>query len=265
VSRLLGRYDAPALARLFGEAGVVRALEERGFTDVGVVVESSGRALPHVALFGAKAGTRWRLLDAILIEAVATAEELGCLGSTLDRPLRLLVIAWLSEADPTREFTAERLRLPLQRHPGLGVLRRAFGVVVRMARELGKDAVANRPKFFHDAVIFHRSRLFLFLDGREQGRFEALARDLGGLSLADASLTFMGGGVRDAGGAVVAWQPGIQAFPISAAATAHFHSPEYAAAVARGFEGARFTWDAATLDRTRATLAERLPREPRLP
>jgi hypothetical protein len=256
VARILGRYDAAALRRLFAEALVLRALEERGFADLEVAIESEGLALPHVVVLGAKGGPRRRLIDAVVVEASVAAAQLARLGAGFERELSLLVVSWLREQDPTRSFSAERPALPLQAHPGLGVLRRAFAVVLRIARELGKDGVGNRPKLFHDAWIFFRSRMFLFLDGCEQGRFEALVRDLRPLALGDASLALVNGCVRDAAGVPVVWQPGLQVFPLSPAATAYFNAPEYAAAVARGFAESRFVCDPAALAATRALLAE---------
>ena len=48
----LGRYDAPALQRLFEAGGVVEMLQVRGFDNLEIAVESAGRALPHVLLSG---------------------------------------------------------------------------------------------------------------------------------------------------------------------------------------------------------------------
>jgi hypothetical protein len=128
-----------------------------------------------------------------------------------------------------------------------------------MARELGKDGVACVPKFYHDAALFHRSRLFLFLDGIEQGRFEALTRDLTALPLSDASLAVAGGCVRDREGDALDWRPGLQVLPLSAVLAAYFHSSLYAAHVARGFAQS-FTWDGAAIASTRAALSLDEPR-----
>ena len=249
-ARLLGRYDAATLRTLFADAGVLRILEDRGFTDLEVAVDGTGSTVSHALLFGRKDGDRYELIDAILVEATIPPPLLTP-GTGLDRGLDLAVVYWLRQEDPTRPFVDSRPALPLQRHPGLGVLRRAFRVAVQMAGALGKDGVGNLPKFFHDAVIFFHSRLFLFLDGEEQGRLEALVRDLSPLSLGDASIAIIGGCVRDARGAVVQWRPGIQVFPISAALTAYFHSPEYAAAVAHGLAEGRFTYSVEELEQAR--------------
>ena len=251
---VLGRYDASAMRGLFEEAGVLGALAERGFTAIEVLVDAADRAPSHTLLFGCKDGVRFQLLDAIVVEATIEADFFAARGYPTERPIELAVVYWLREEDPTAAFSAGRPALPLQRHPGLGILRRAFRVIVRMAGELGKDGVASMPKLFHDAVIFFRSRLFLFLDGADQGRFEALVRDLRPLPLGDASVALVGGCVRDMAGAVVPWAPGFMVFPLSATLTGYLHSPEYTAQVERGLEQCRFTWDPAAVARARVTV-----------
>lgn len=257
---VLDRYNAAAIHGRLADAGVLRVLEERGFTALRVAVETvAGAPVPHVRLYGRKGGVRHLLLDAILLQTSIPPEFFARRGYTMERPMNLLVVYWLQEEDPTAAFSPDRPALPLQRHPGLGVLRRAFTAVVGMARHLGKDGVASLPKFFHDAAIFFHSRLFLFLDPVEQGRFEALARDLGALPLGDASLAIVGGCVRDADERITRWQPGFLILPLSQAFAAYFHAPDYAAAAADAFAGARFRCDAAGLAEIRATLGDVRP------
>ncbi|MBI5505705.1 MAG: hypothetical protein HY899_12970 [Deltaproteobacteria bacterium] len=249
--RVLGRYDEDDLLRMFTEAGAIAAVERRGFSRVGFELDGSSGALVHARLLASKHGDRYPLLDACLTELSLAPDQPTARGFAVDAPVELVVVYWLREQDPTVEFDALHSRLPLQEHPGLGLLRRAFRVAVRIGREMGKDGIAALPKFFHDAAIFYRSRLFLFLDPREQGRLEALIRDLGGLSLADATLAFLADAVRDADGAVVRWSPTLQVLPISPTLVDAFHSQAYQAANAQAFETARFTWDAEALANAR--------------
>jgi len=237
---LLDHYDGPAIRRLFEEAGILSALERKGFAQLEVRVDIAGCALPHVLLFGRKNGERCQLLDACVGQAVVRPAFFAARGYAIESPIEVAVVHWLREEDPTAGFSAARPALPLQEHPGLGVLRSTFRVIARIAAELQKDGVVSVPKFFHDAVIFYRSRLFLFLDGAEQGRFEALLRDLSHLCLGDASLALAAGRVRDSEDAVAAWTPGYQVFPLSASLSGYFHSPEYAAQVAAALERWRF-------------------------
>jgi hypothetical protein len=240
MNKVLERFDATAIRERFEDAGVLSALEQKGFGDFELIVESAGLVLPHALLFACKDGRRFLLLDACVGEAVVRPDFFQRRGYTMDRPVEFAVVHWVREQDPSARFTAQRPQLPLQQHPGLGVLRRVFRVVAGIAQEIGKDGVMSVPKFFHDAVIFFRSRLFLFLDPAEQGRLEALQRDLRILSLGDASLALAGGCVRDAEGTVLRWAPGYQVFPISARVTAYFHSPQYGAQVGAALNRSRF-------------------------
>jgi hypothetical protein len=256
IDKVLDRYDATTLRRLFEEAGVVGALERKGFTDLEVVVEGAGRALPHALLFGHKAGAQLLLLDACVGEATVQPAFFARRDYLMERPIELAVVHWVREEDPTAAFATDRPPLPLQDHPGLGVLRLAFRVIVRIATDLGKDGVGSVPKFYHDAAIFLHSRLFLFLDGREQGRFEALARDLRHLRLGDASLAVLSGAVRDAHGLVAEWMPGYQVLPLSPSLTAYFHSGQYTARVSDGLSQWSFTVDASYLQTPGITAAQ---------
>jgi hypothetical protein len=261
VSLLFGRYDGAALGHFLEEAGVLESLRAKGFRDFTVAVEDGRQGLSHIAVRAHKGGGRHLLLDACLRRVAVSPDAVRRAGLALDGPFDLLLVYWVRAEDPTADFAPARPRLPLQNHPGLGVLRRAFRVAVRIGTELGVDGVASQPKFFHDAVIFHRSRLFLFLDGGEQGRFEALERDLDDLPLRDASMAVAGWCVRDADGRVVHWQPGYQVFPVSTRLTAHFHAPAYAGAVAAARAAHCFRVDAAALAAVRAQLFDPAPSE----
>ena len=64
------------------------------------------------------------------------------------------------------------------------------------------------PEYFHNAVFY--SPAFRFLSPREQGRFDALRRDLQDLPVAEASAAVSAGRVTRpvAGGNGFAWRPG---------------------------------------------------------
>ncbi|HSD10137.1 MAG TPA: hypothetical protein VLF14_04085 [Candidatus Binatia bacterium] len=258
-AKLLGRYGAVELRERLCEAGVLAALEAKGFSGFEVAIDTRTHALPSAFVFARSGGERHLLLEASVGEMSIGADFFAERGFPVHRPLTFVLVYWVREEDPTRRSSPARPLLPLQRHPGLGVLRRAFRVVTSMAADLGKDGVASIPKFFHDAALFFHSRLFLFLDGAEQGRFEALLRDLAALPLGDASLAVAAGCVRSRGGEAALWSPGPQAFPLSEALAAYFHSPTYAAAVARGLEESVFACEVDGLARAREMLSASMP------
>jgi hypothetical protein len=252
---LLGRYRESDLLDKFAEAGVLSAVRRRGFEDITLDFDLDIGVLPHVRLHGRRRGESHLLLDACLSEVRMGEADAARCGYGGAPPIDLLVVYWLRQQDPTAAFEDDKPRLPLQDHPGLGVLRRAFRVVLSIAEELGKHGVAALPKFFHDASIFWHSRLFLFLDPSQQGRFEALVRDLASLPLADASLAVAGGAVRDEEGVPVQWHLGFQVMPLACPLTDWFHSPAYQEACRAHFEASRFAVDKGALESARRVFA----------
>lgn len=248
---LLGRYREEDLLAMFNEAGVITAVEKRGYSNLDFTFETTSGPLTHARLRGTRDGLRHLLLDTCLSEVSLDAGNASRCGYDGPLPVDLVVVYWLREQDPAAAFDPSHPRLPLQEHPGLGVLRRAFRVALAIAKDLGKHGIAALPKFFHDASIFWSSRLFLFLDAREQGRFEALARDLASLSLTDASLALAGGAVRATDGRSVHWQPGFQVMPLTPPLTDWFHSPVWQETCRREADASRFVLDTALLEKAR--------------
>jgi len=257
-ARLLGRYSESDLLAMFADAGVLASIAARGFHDATVEFDASLGPLTHTRLLAAKEDRRHLLLDTCLTELRFDAEQRLACGYTGEAPLDVVVVYWLREQDPTASFDPAHERLPLQEHPGLGVLKLAFRVALQIARDLDKQGIAALPKFFHDAAIFYRSRLFLFLDPREQGRFEALLRDLSSLSLRDATLALLGSAIRDDHATVVGWQPGLQVMPLSPELTGYFHANDYQVECRRTFESSRFVVDAQALLAARAVFERSL-------
>lgn len=225
---VLGRWDGDALLAMLADAGATDEVAARGYTDLAFDVDPGDGALVHARLHGTKEGRRHLLVDACLSRVRVDEDDRGRCRYLGPVPIELVVVYWFREQDPTATFDAAHARLPLQEHPGLGVLGRMAAVAARMAGELGCDGVAALPKFFHDAVLFHRSRLFLFLDPGEQGRFDALRRDLASLPLPDRTLALGGGAVKDETGATAPWQAGLQVMALSPPLRAWFASPSYA-------------------------------------
>jgi hypothetical protein len=206
----LGRFDEAALLSELGREGILQGLAARGYDEVRL--RTSMEAGEHRLRIRPR-GSRVSLVDLRLAERTHVVADEAARAQGLEL-LSVLDNAWLSLQDPRASFTAERPRLPGQRWPGLGLSRAFYGLLSRWAREWGKDAVFATPEYFHNAVFY--SRGFRFLSAGEQGRFEALRRDLGGLRLADASAAVEEGRVLDlASGRPFAWRPGPMAAPLA--------------------------------------------------
>jgi len=106
--------------------------------------------------------------------------------------------------DPRARFSAERPQLPGQDVPGLGLAQESSELLVRMAVRLGLSGLVFRPAAYHLAWA-GRGQL-RFLDPARQGRFEALAEALAGMTLLDATRAVMEGRVL-MNGEPYAWEP----------------------------------------------------------
>jgi hypothetical protein len=228
--RFLGRFDAAGLRAEVDGSGMLSRLTALGYGEP--VIRSLRQGSEHRLLIHAAADGQvlHSLVELRLTEATAVLEE-----PLLQQPglgvLSLLCVHWLSLQHPAGAFTPERPRLPGQRHPGLGLGKRLYERVHGWAQRWGKDALLNSPEYFHNAVFY--AGLFRFLAVRDQGRFEALRRDLRGLHVADASRALVEGRViEEPAGIPFVWEPGEMVAPITPALRAAMETPRYLEAIA---------------------------------
>jgi hypothetical protein len=233
-ARYLGRFSLPAICAELDQAGVLPALRTRGYDpSVRVRVEESEHRLLVTSATGGEI-----LVDLRMSEGALPVTEPGLRSSGLE-VLSVLVVEWLSLQDPRAVFTRERPRLPGQTHPGLGLGRQLYSRVLGWAAAWGKDGLVNVPAFFHNAKFY--APPFAFLSPGEQGRFEALCRDLVGHPIAEASAALEAGRVLDvATGEPVTWSPGDMLAALSPPLRGYLAMPEYSRAVAAARDGHRF-------------------------
>jgi hypothetical protein len=229
----LGRLTDDGLRAELAAAGIPAFLATRGFPDIRVgtdLAEGEHRLRIDAADDGAL------LVELRLAEmAIPLPAALRGVGP---EALHVLAVLWAALQNPRASFTPDRPRLPGQDHPGLGIGRRLYELLRGWAGALGKDALLNVPEHYHNALFYEAP--FRFLDPTEQGRFEALRRDLAGLGVADASFAIEQGRVRDEGDRTYAWDPGAMVAPITPALAAVVASAPYLEAVEAAREAARF-------------------------
>ena len=236
-SRLfLGRFDEAALRRELEREDILRGLAARGYDQVGL--RTSFESGEHRLRVRPRGG-RTSLVDLRLVETTMVVTEEVIRRGGLE-VLSVLFNSWLSLQDPRASFTAERPRLPGQRFASLGLARPFYTLLARWAREWGKDAVLATPEYYHNAVFY--SPAFRFLSPQEQGRFEALRRDLSGLPVAQASAAVAEGRVRDLSvGQSLAWLPGLMVSAVSEQLTRALDGEDYRRAAFEALAEARFT------------------------
>lgn len=231
----LGRFGLADIRRELAEAGVLSALRERGYPDPRIHIEAGDGE--HRLIVAPTEGEE-SLIDLRMSEGTLPVTEPALRARGVEM-LSALVVGWLALQDPRASFTAERPRLPGQTHPGLGLGRHLYTRVLGWASSWGKDALVNVPAYFHNARFY--APPFSFLSAAEQGRFEALVRDLGPLAVAAASAAIDEGRVIEKpSGQVVRWIPGDMLAPLSTAVRDYVGSSEYLGAVAAARAGRRF-------------------------
>jgi acetoin utilization deacetylase AcuC-like enzyme len=168
---LLGFYTASGMEHALFRYGVFEQLERLGYRNFRVAFDSAGLG-ERVRVRGEAGGEEHLLVELVL-------ERRRVLG------VEVLYVHWLSLRNPRAQFSEKRPRLPGQEVPGLGLVREAGTMLMRMAVRLGLGGVVFRPAFFHTAYAARHE--FQFVDPERQGRFEALVRDLAGMPLVEAT------------------------------------------------------------------------------
>jgi acetoin utilization deacetylase AcuC-like enzyme len=219
---LLGFYTASGIEHALFHYGFFEQLERLGYRHFRGAIDTAGLG-ERVRLYG-EADAKEHLLIELVMERrrVPGPPErrrgagAGAGGSTPERrrpsggeaeaaraDVEVLYVHWMSLRNPRAQFSERRPRLPGQDVPGLGFARETGYMMARMAVRLGLAGVVIRPAHYHMAYACRHE--FVFVDPRRQGRFEALVRDLGGLSLLEATTAIAEGRVRLDGGPY-AWE-----------------------------------------------------------
>lgn len=210
--------------------GLLPLLRERGFRPV-IRIETSDPNRNALRIYDAVDEP-----DRLLLELIAGFRDLELPDGT---HCHMLFIEWLLMQDPGAEFPADRPPLPDQSHPGLGLFL-FFGQMLRlMTVRLLCDGLMNHPAHYHNAFLY--GKVMHFVDPVDEGRFQALRRDLAHLDLAEATAAVDEGRVRDQHGEVLRWRGTAQAMPITSKLVAYFKSPSYLAATRRCRDGLSFT------------------------
>lgn len=179
-STLMGLYSKEAVEYALFRYGVTRHIERLGYRDLRTELDGTGEG-DRVRVYGEVEGREYVLIEAVLSRQRIRGEE-------------YLFVNWLALRHPRAQFTTLRPRLPGQDVPGLGLAREITELFAIVAQRLGLRGVAFRPSWFHLAYAAReRAR---FMDPHRQARFEALMRDMSGISLLEATTAIAEGRVR---------------------------------------------------------------------
>ncbi|MGO8970577.1 MAG: deacetylase [Myxococcaceae bacterium] len=211
---VFGTYSRAGLENALRAYGTLERLEAIGLGRIDVRLDLTDAYRPRIRLESRLFAGR-PCLEVELREASGAAVGLPRAASDV----RVLYLESLLLQHPGRSFDWSRPPLPEQEFPGLSLSGEALQILLLLAKRVGAEAMALRPSTFHAASIY--SKYFHFVDGRAEGRLEALRaeRRLRPLWLLSWALEL--GCVRRQGERVT-FSPDVMLAPLSRRATTHF-------------------------------------------
>ena len=231
--RFLDFYGDEGLDIAFERYGLFEALRRRGYDDF--TLETWAHDERHSLFLDAQHdGVRHRLVELVVRRDRLCIEPPEGAVQAYD----VLTVDWVSLRHPAGAFTPERVRLPGQDTPGLGVGERVMEMLYRVVDRLALDGLLTVADHFHNAVLYARE--LPYVDAWYEGQLQALKRllfDQEELSFAQATWAVHWGYVLDADDSVVTWRGEAMVKPAVAALTEYLGSDahrEEAAHVARG-------------------------------
>jgi hypothetical protein len=124
-----------------------------------------------------------------LLELVASRDVLHFdtdLGAQIGKEYApVLTIQWLLMQNPAETFDADRLPLPGQHRPGLGIGQQVMEILRNTCRRLNLGGLVTVPAHFHNAAMYGVT--FNYINPDAQSAFRAVERDT--LGQLDGSLT----------------------------------------------------------------------------
>jgi hypothetical protein len=200
--RFLDYYSLPGMELTLERAGLLDRLRSLGFSHPTLEFDLDNPAGDTVRLYGDARKTELLMEGRVRIDRATVPDA------------ALLRIEWLLMQNPRAPFTAQRPRLPGQKHPGLGLLPDVMSLLIVACDRLGLDGLLFVPAHYHTAV---KGRKYLrLLDPADEAFLRALEEALKGIPLPSATHAVEQKRVVDARtGRFVSWRSMPMVFPVT--------------------------------------------------
>jgi acetoin utilization deacetylase AcuC-like enzyme len=200
--RLLGYYSLQGMELALERAGLLDRIRSLGFVSPTLEFDLENPSGDTVRLYGDAARAD------LLIEARVRIDR-----ATVPHAA-LLRIEWLLMQNPRATFTAQRPRLPGQKHPGLGVLPDIMALLIVACERLQLDGLLFVPAHYNTAS---QGRKYLrFLEPVDEAFLRGLEKALHGLPLSEATHSVEQRRVIDAQtGRAAAWRSMPMVYPVT--------------------------------------------------
>jgi hypothetical protein len=239
--RFLGMLSKPEVLRALENHEIFSALRLKGFVDTICQMETSDPFEHRLQIYLNRTNKESMLIEMVLHKTRLFSDKLP-IQCEFFNSLELLFVEWLLLQNPAEKFDADQMRLPGQRHPGLGLAKKVLNFLIFLSKKLRVNGIVAVPGHFHNAVIF--SRQFQYLNPESEGKLKALQRDLKPYTLNVASWAIELNCVRNIStGDYVKWFVDWQVLSITDALNSYFSLKEYSKKVEKTFCENKFVLD----------------------
>jgi hypothetical protein len=174
--QFLGYYSPKGLAYALKRYGVFRALAQRGFSEVELHLDLSQAYSQRLSIYDHHIDEAHLLHEMVVKRKRLHFHEHERFPMLAGHHLTVMSLEWMCLQNPRIGFAHPYAGLPGQKHPGLGLGRWVASLLKISAQRLKLDGMMSVPSYAHNAAMY--APAFQFLDPVDEGRFQALMRDV---------------------------------------------------------------------------------------
>ena len=242
----LGKFTMSEVFAVLGRKGFFKEARKRRLWPLAFDLNSSEFPLQRFRIFLREDHPDNLIVDLKIREAIFRPKERPAPGFP-ERPLKGLVLEWLTLQNPAAEFEEKRGTLPGQQHPGLGMSKKIMDIFVYLAKVTRSDCILAFPAYYHNGVLF--SRYFHFVNPEKEGEVQSIRRTFSHVSIRQLAWAVYLNCLRAADGGSYEWKAEEQLFPLAKDLKDYFDSRSYKEAVKLALRKNAFTIDRETFER----------------
>jgi hypothetical protein len=237
--RFLDFYGDEGLRTALERYGLLAALRARGYHEFHFDTQAlDDRHTLFVSARASEDHEPCRLIELVVRRDRLVLEPVD--PPPFDRTWEVLTVDWLTLRHARGAFSADRLRLPGQDAPGLGIGELVLELLYRIVDRLHLHGLVTVPEYFHNATLYARE--LPFVDPWYAGQLRALERVLfhdEKLSFAQAAWAVHWGWVLDEADRALVWKGEAMCRPLDPDLKEYLSSPRYVEAADRAERSVR--------------------------
>ncbi len=224
--KAFGVYSKSGIDMALERYGIKKRLAQKGHKDLQLELNTENDGSTLLRVYSLMNSDKYLIVEAKLNTQVINHPKLNS--------LRFMKIDWLLAQNPLKQFDKERVALPGQKYPGLGLSNEIIQLFIQACKRLGFDGISHTPTHFH--IALKTCRDFRYLDPHTEGRLMALKSFLLPYSLSEASHLAEDKCIRDDKGLAVWPFSGDIFYAISPRLINFFESKEYSEVVRQSYQ-----------------------------